>query len=195
MGDDWKRVLFVWRGIIDEEMNWKGAWCSTDDPIDEFPSEEDFKDSENTFSLGKTEANNKIDEEIHGDLKYSSSYFDNGSYLLDQGDGHESYKDTSHHYILIENITDDTIINKIVIAYGNTEFGKFVSKGIIVNNTLTLARRYLSKGDIRLGIINKKSSSSIEIAKALWNNHISDKEPWNDIPFFIKKSIKRKVGD
>jgi hypothetical protein len=55
-----------------------------------------------------------------------------GSYLLDQGDGGglQSYKDKSHSFHILDD-KEDTHGVVHVAAQGNTQFGRFVSAGVL----------------------------------------------------------------
>ena len=55
-----------------------------------------------------------------------------GSYLLDQGDGVglQSYKDKSHSFRILDD-KEDTHGVVHVAAQGNTQFGRFVSAGVL----------------------------------------------------------------
>ena len=159
----------MWRGKLKFSLGglveWKGTWVGMG-PEDSFPTDEDFVGSENAFSQ-------QID--MNGEDRWVCS----GTYLLDNGDGHESFSDIAHALYVIRK-GDQGVIDLAapspplsaplyVVAAGKTEFGNFFSKGCItmvnrkpdkeaVKNeehiqdqvwTLTLARRYLPDKDPR----------------------------------------------
>jgi hypothetical protein len=173
--EDWKTTLFYWRGELrlDAEKHqlvgggpWVGRCASG------LPSDEEFARSPNTFeqtaALGKHEALPKFAATI---FKWPVIHFGEiaegtenmwegvkgsfkGSYLLDQGDGDglQSYTDKSHSSHIYD--TKHDIVT--VVAQGSTEFGCFVSAGILefgereeTPMTLTLARRYVESDDPR----------------------------------------------
>lgn len=198
---DWKETLFVWRGDLycspAGEVTWKGSWVGTQNPIDEFPSPEDFRSSENLFEL--TCSVNKL---TLSSLKLRTSRSDitwRGHYLLDNGGGPEKFEDFEHDCcflpidgaLLPDNM--NTASDKehscalYVVARGKTEFGEFVSRGVVLPSskgtetdtgaegdegsarplglTLTLARRYVRSGDPRLkGALDSHATQELQLA-------------------------------
>jgi hypothetical protein len=100
------------------------------------------------------EARNFLAAGIKGSFK--------GSYLLDQGDGAglESYRDKAQSFHIYDH-QDTQVVT--VAATGNTEFGRFVSAGVLAFPfdegkplMLTLVRRYLESDDPRAKWTTKK---------------------------------------
>ncbi len=91
-------------------------------------------------------------------MKYNSGKKEfRGWYLLDNGGGLEKYKDQKHIFA-IEPCSNEEKADKeaacIVAACGKTQFGHFISAGIIKRDkagkrVLTLVRRYIDTEDIR----------------------------------------------
>jgi hypothetical protein len=67
-----------------------------------------------------------------------------GSYQLDNGDGHGTYKDKKHVLVVSKRTIGGV---RLAAARGDTEFGRFVSLGFVRDTekaTLVLARRYVA---------------------------------------------------
>jgi hypothetical protein len=201
---EWKESIFIWQGTFSitnsSIVDWKGTWVSTNDAINEFPSTDDFKSSKNDFIL---QSNDLTIDETNNTMKFSF----NGYYLLDNGDGLEKYHDIKHSISCIKDNANKNLW--YCYARGDTEFGEFISKGILLFNDsttnssdssnsgiLTLARRYVySKKDTRLSIpidigarqmIDEQSSSSSS-SLSLSN----EPKPWENLP--MKEPKKQKT--
>ena len=198
--EDWRESLFVWKGIFiinNSCIEWKGTWVSTNDAINDYPTIDDFQSSKNDFLLNANITNDTNNTDHVDDDTMNISF--NGYYLLDNGNGLEKYHDIVHDMICIK---DKVNSNKwYCYAKGDTEFGQFISKGILIfddNNTtdgtLTLARRYVySKKDTRLSmpldISVKQMISELSSSSSSSNN---DPKPWENLPMKEKKQQKRK---
>ena len=203
MADGWKHTLFIWRGVLDtKERTWKGAWCGTEDALSQFPSDEEFEQSDNRFDL--TIANRE-----EGTEEFTLS----GYYFLDNGNGPQKYYDIKHTVGFFDvngkeedkNANDDDdddddaekgsevgiakllANNPLCTAKGETEFGRFISKGVVSKNTsgqsvLTLARRYLPARDAR---------GNMSLLQVLGEVNPSNRDhPWTDLPHTIKKKAR-----
>jgi len=80
-----------------------------------------------------------------GSYQMELEYTD-GSYKLNNGGGHEEYEDLKQTITL--RVTDKVTV---ATASGSTEFGDFVSAGIVRGNEMVLVRRYVEEGDWRGG--------------------------------------------
>ncbi len=189
--DDWKRPLFYWKGRLlhDKPKNvlqWNGSWVSglAEDGLPENKEYEETKQN-NAFTLksvGKLKAAaSKLDTQkessttCHDALTRSlqpligrSGRF-KGEYLLDQGDGLGSrdFRDLSHHFVFDSKVRSSTFLDGakhiVVVGWGSTEFGNFVSAGYIHRNPIegsesyemVLARRYIADDDSRQEVVRK----------------------------------------
>ena len=136
---DWRMPLFYWRGQW-SKGTWQGSWVASEDGL---PSDADFQESTSTFKLSAEKG------ELAGKLA--------GSYKLDNGDGPADYSDIEHivHATPVTSKAGTPLV--VVGARGDTEFGKFLSMGVLVGTTLTLARRYIDDKDPR----NKLSATAV----------------------------------
>jgi len=184
---DWRETLFVWKGILtiadNNNIEWKGSWVSTNDVMNSFPTDDDFLSSQNNFILYSSTITKHNNDSI--DIN-----FDRGHYLLDNGNGLETFSDINHNLYCIKH-TDD---RWYCYAKGDTEFGPFISKGIMttsINNdddcddnndndinstsySLTLARRYVySKKDSRLSLPIETSTKQMIEELSTWSSTLS----------------------
>ena len=219
---DWKETLFVWKGILtinNDNIKWKGSWVSTNDAINNFPTDNDFVSSDNSFILYSNTIAKHNDDCL--DIKFDNQ----GYYLLDNGNGLEKFSDIKHNLYCIKDNDD----RWYCYAKGDTEFGPFISKGImtvISNNdgdcddndinissrsssnssssisssrySLTLARRYVySKKDSRLNLpIETSTRQMIELLSSSSSTSITstnnEPKPWVDLPMKDKKKQSKK---
>lgn len=154
------------------KLVWKGTWVGSDSCS--LPSDEEFKQSLNTFELAAeggggvgfvaTELGLDTIEAYHfGGTDSTVSW--TGSYLLDNGEGLEKTSDLEHKCVF--NFTDfggdSSECVTTATAMGDTDFGRFISFGRMydrqtdsktngVRLELVLARRYLAPKDPRLKI-------------------------------------------
>ena len=146
---DWRHPLFYWRGALsidDTALSWKGTWVASGDGL---PSDADFVASANTFEVTAPPVDGLGETRFLPLFAERSFEFTGGSYLLDNGDGPAPYSDVQHK-CLVYSRGDGLVVG----ACGDTEFGRFVSLGRIVESTdggnrLTLARRYVADSDAR----------------------------------------------
>ena len=121
---------------------WTGTWVASEEGL---PNDSDFLASPTTFALVS-------DKSLVNFSHVGSASFVSGSYKLDQGDGLNSYSDISHEFHL-RSTNDDEGSDGIVGACGNTEFGRFISIGVLEPRgstaQLILARRYIADNDPR----------------------------------------------
>lgn len=217
--DDWKRPLFYWKGRLfhDKSKNaiqWSGSWISglAEDGL---PDEEQYEETkeDNAFKLvtvGKLKSSIS-QEDAQTESGFSSepktdsllqSYVGQcgnfkGKYLLDQGDGlgPRNFRDLSHHFVFDSRIQSSNIVHGgkliIVVGWGSTEFGNFVSAGYVhvrhANNLdfeeLVFARRYIADDDSRQEVIRKGESKSLLEAfedqdiSTFWTNMLPWKSP------------------
>ena len=146
---DWREPIFYWRGTVDSSSIgsdvWEGTWVASAEGL---PTAEEFKASENTFSLTCSDALGMLVM-----TEEDGRFF--GSYKLDNGGGPEDFSDIEQTIRVVEGpavggpMGDAEWCN--VGARGTTEFGEFVSLGTLERGTnlLTLARRYISDDDPR----------------------------------------------
>lgn len=127
--------------------------------------------------------------------------------MLDNGDGPRSHSDYSHHCCLHRAACLPSKVTHMVVAKGETEFGVFISVGILeeIDDTgpdscrehkLTLSRRYvISDRDprFRSSLERRAVSDSIYLPR-----------PWENLPLRQRvvgnsdadnRSSKRKRGD
>eukprot|EP00322_Chrysochromulina_rotalis_P012324 CAMPEP_0115836704 /NCGR_PEP_ID=MMETSP0287-20121206/4847_1 /TAXON_ID=412157 /ORGANISM="Chrysochromulina rotalis, Strain UIO044" /LENGTH=249 /DNA_ID=CAMNT_0003290201 /DNA_START=17 /DNA_END=766 /DNA_ORIENTATION=- len=168
--NDWRAPLFYWRGFIDEGGGWKGTWVASEQGL---PCDADFDESPTTFSL-------MSDKKFGG---AGSASFVKGSYKLDQGDGLKSYSDLSHAFHMLSS-------EGIVGACGTTEFGRFISLGLIEPygsaTRLTLVRRYIADNDPR---------SQLSAAQIAHLPRLGCKAPWeDDLPWKVAAGWKPEAS-
>lgn len=178
--DTWRDTLFVWSGDVetttrknassssssdddDESFTWTGKWVGVNSGEQDAPTEEDVLDSVNAFAVvGKLKRDDGT-----GFIQFVST-----EYLLDNGDGLETHEDPKYEAVWIE-IEDGT---KIVAASGSNEFGGFVSVGHWKKNKLTLARRYVEKGDCRTFMAPEDVIEDV----AMSHKDLDAAMPWRD---------------
>ena len=174
--NDWKETLFCWKGLLKRKGNpailtWKGTWVGNEE-ASTLPSKDDFQASVNTFELESSpvELGPEVEKEDLdlGMLRASSLVGKElswkGQYKLDNGCGLEDYSDESHICRFTEikvkgrgkggEIGEEGGEVIVAKASGDTEFGKFVSYGVLEDVgegkvQLTLCRRYVSDDDPR----------------------------------------------
>ena len=262
---DWKETLFVWRGELELEREreravWRGGWLGTSDAAGAFPSPSELQSSPNHFELTCTSQQlplplQSLPLAVPGGREGACNSTCHevtwrGHYLLDNGAGLEKHEDFEHHCVFLpidssllatsssENPKGDSCgQNYFVVARGRTEFGDFVSKGVLSRTTskdppkdksndsidreaatdvggcdndevgenerpqgltLTLARRYLNKGDQRL------KGSLADLAKQFMDEAYEANEsetentydrllnPWRCLPLRVKRQLPKK---
>ena len=161
---DWRQPAFYWRGTV-TGSTWEGAWVASAEGL---PSNADFETSANTFKLECSTALDRLYDACRGDGGGGAL---TGSYKLDNGDGLEDYSDLAHDVFAINGPFSHhpaTHSWAVVGACGDTEFGRFVSLGVLDGKApgqvpgddtytrLTLVRRYLADDDPRIGMSAKQ---------------------------------------
>jgi hypothetical protein len=166
MADDWKRTLFVWRGVLSNmessnTLSWKGTWVATEDAVSRFPAEKDFQDSENRFELiGKDQDENGAVAAELSDTRFRTAprvMAFSGFYYLNNSDGPSKHVD-ERHYIGFFQLNDEKNDDEeeevdgrgegkeaegvlarhtLCAAKGHNEYGRFISKGVITISTNT----------------------------------------------------------
>ena len=172
-------------------MVWAGAWVAGVEG--ECPSNTDFNESENVFSLSSPFEKN-VESKLNAEQFHGLTPAWNGEYKLDNGEGLGTYSDLEHvsQFVFPSDTEDKAACQELLcVAKGNTEFGKFMSHGVLSFTDegevqLTLARRYIGDKDPRV----KWKLDDIA-------GHIDDthrQAPWNQLPCKLarKKASKRK---
>jgi len=146
---DWRSTIFYWRGTLGTSGSWTGTWVGS---AADLPSDDEYAASVNTFKLTLTLPGEGTGDTLDAVAGMTGTFA--GSYLLDQGDGLQSFSDLSQNVSFSKIVEDDengTFV--VVVACGNTEFGRFVSAGRLTERdgqlTLLLARRYVRDQDPR----------------------------------------------
>mmetsp|Transcript_667 Transcript_667/g.796 ORF Transcript_667/g.796 Transcript_667/m.796 type:complete len:311 (-) Transcript_667:87-1019(-) len=189
--DDWKRPLFYWKGRLlhDKSKNvlqWNGSWVSglAEDGLPENKEYDETKHN-NAFTLKSVEKLKAVASNLDTQKESSTTCHDaltislqpligqsgkfKGKYLLDQGDGlgPSDFRDLSHHFVFDSKVRSSTILDGakhiIVVGWGSTEFGNFVSAGYIHRNPIedsesyemVFARRYIADDDSRQEVVRK----------------------------------------
>ena len=176
--EDWKATVYYWRGTLSfaaNKLTWKGAWAGSRAGL---PSDSEFAASPNEFTLtaaakvkgGVTLSANAAELKPAAGIKGKFV----GKYMLDQGDGLESFQDKTHMF-KISAREDGSVM---VAARGTTEFGAFVSAGKLDSLSgegvqLTLARRYVDDADAR-----KKWTTADVVTDKLLASPGAAGEPW-----------------
>ena len=155
---DWRQSAFYWRGAV-SGSTWEGAWVASDEGL---PSDADFAASTNTFKLVCSTALSNVypcGAREHGGGTFT------GEYKLDNGDGPADYSDLEHEIFAYNGPPGHHPAAHswaVVGACGDTEFGRFVSLGVLdgevsggvpgddTYSRLTLVRRYIAEDDPRL---------------------------------------------
>jgi hypothetical protein len=189
----------------------RGSWVSTNDPAAAFPSNAAFAAAETSFELTTADAIDIASDSASQTVRWG------GSYLLDNGDGLERYSDEMHECCLAPCLANGSpkaeaavagTVTHHVAARGQTEFGVFISAGVVeaipvlaaagdgattagdgattaeaparLRYRLTLARRYLiSAKDVRYGdALEARAAAQISLSGL----------PWEHIP------LKAKTG-
>ena len=173
---DWRSTLFKWKGELNPNVNgfpaklimqpgklplaFAGSWIPSDNPP---TTSTDFA-SGNAFLV---RCSNVVTDSF-GDILVD---FSEGSYQLDNGDGPQSFSDHLHNVLLrcLPGLSD-----YLAVAYGSTEFGKFLSVGYVHSGgKMLLCRRYVKDSDVRLKGLGK--GGTIEaLLKAMLDGEVSD---------------------
>ena len=190
---DWRQSAFYWRGAV-SGSTWEGAWVASDEGL---PSDADFAASTNTFKLVCSTALSSIypcGAREHGGGTFT------GEYKLDNGDGPADYSDLEHeifayngppgHHPAVHSWA-------VVGACGDTEFGRFVSLGVLdgevsggvpgddTYSRLTLVRRYIAEDDPRNGMSAKEVACRVaSCGKEEWAMNA----PWLALPWKVPSS-------
>jgi len=157
---DWRQPVFYWRGTV-SGSTWEGSWVASDAGL---PSDADFAASTNTFKLFCSTTLSRVHASA-GEQDGGGTF--TGSYKLDNGDGPADYSDVEHDIYAFNGPPDHHPACHswaVVGACGDTEFGRFVSLGVLDGKTpgevpgndtysrLTLVRRYIADDDPRKGM-------------------------------------------
>jgi hypothetical protein len=179
---DWREPIFYWRGTVDSSSIgsdvWEGTWVASAEGL---PTAEEFKASENTFSLTCSDALGMLVM-----TEEDGRFF--GSYKLDNGGGPEDFSDIEQTIRVVEGpavggpMGDAEWCN--VGARGTTEFGEFVSLGTLERGTnlLTLARRYISDDDPRCEMSAAEVVGRVEEGG---EDQDHTAEPWGALPYKV----------
>ena len=167
--NDWRAPLFYWRGTTGENGGWVGTWVASEEGL---PSDAEFKAAPTTFSL--------VADKALTNYGHTGSFV-SGSYKLDQGDGLGNYSDLLHIFHVRATDNDKGSDGVVVGACGNTEFGRFISLGVLElrgsQTQLTLARRYIADNDPRAKL------TAAEVASLPGQNC---QAPWvDDLPWKV----------
>ena len=160
---DWRQPAFYWRGTV-TGCTWQGTWVASAEGL---PSNSDFEESANTFKLECSVA--LASKQTH---RTGGSGTFSGSYKLDNGDGLDDYSDLQHDFFAINGPPSHHPACHdwaVVGACGDTEFGRFVSLGMLdgkgegedTYGRLTLVRRYLADDDPRVGMSAEQVASRV----------------------------------
>ena len=193
---DWRDTLFCWRGVLSateggggkERVMWSGTWVGSEDG--ELPTQDQFEQSKNKFQLSAEAALAAV---------AGSEVVWKGWYKLDNGDGLDNVEDWSHACAFgepaaaaVPSETEaasagdaDAVGSCVVAAKGTTEFGQFISRGRLVDDTLVLCRRYVDDKDARL---KEELPMAVEAAR---RDHAA--APWRDA-ITSRASKKLKTG-
>jgi hypothetical protein len=160
--EDWRSTVFYWRGRIEPlTLEWEGVWVGSDSGT---PSQPQFAESVNIFKTTLIlDLDEKKTEHLRlDDIACCSGRFTECTYLLDQGEGHESFSDLSQNVSFSEVKDESGDRYSVVCACGDTEFGRFVSAGRATEDgeghlTLLLARRYVRDQDPRSSNIDPQA--------------------------------------
>ena len=108
---------------------------------------------------------------------------------LDNGDGLSSYSDVEHNVCVIEpeDVEPGPDGFCVVGAQGTTEFGPFVSLGLLEphgeGHRLTLARRYIADKDPRVKMTADAVARRVAAATSVDGAH--RKAPWMALPWKV----------
>lgn len=145
---DWRNTIFYWRGILLREGTWTGAWVGSAIGV---PLGQEYAASINQFKLTLTLPGEGAGDTLDAIAGKAGTFA--GSYLLDQGDGLESFSDLWQNVAFSSIVIEESGRFAVVAACGNTDFDKFVSAGRLTERdgqiNLLLARRYVRNQDPR----------------------------------------------
>ena len=191
---DWRQSAFYWRGAV-SGTTWEGTWVASEVGL---PSDADFAASTNTFKLECSTNLSRVHNPPAGGQAGGGKF--TGSYKLDNGDGPADYSDLEHEIFAYNGPPDHhPAVHSwaVVGACGDTEFGRFVSLGVLDgkapgecrgNDTytrLTLVRRYIADDDPRNGM------SAEEVARRVSSCGKDEgfiNAPWLALPWKVPSS-------
>lgn len=206
---DWRETLFFWRGGLTLEgssLVWAGAWVAGVEG--ECPSETEFTESDNVFSLStpfekgtlNAEHLNGLAPAWKGEYKLEGSYYSDVEHAAQfESPSDEDKAALSTPVDKADKTPSDTEGDKaalsetlLCVAKGDTEFGKFVSHGVLSFKAegkaqLTLARRYIGDKDARVKWTLDDIAGHIDTAHR--------QAPWAQLPCKLprkKAQSKRK---
>ena len=195
---DWRQPVFYWRGTI-SGSKWEGTWVASEAGL---PSDADFAASTNAFKLVCStpvfESVGSLQSPGLGGNGGSGTF--TGSYKLDNGEGPADYSDLEHE-ISVNNgpPSHHPALHSwaVVGACGDTEFGRFVSLGVLdgevsggvpgddTYSRLTLVRRYIAEDDPRNGMSAKEVACRVtSCGKEEWAMNA----PWLALPWKVPSS-------
>jgi len=205
MSDDWRSTLFCWTGTLSspninndftQPITYSGSWLPSTNPLDSSdplhatsnnPPTVPPSTNLNTFTLATTLAASHADFRVYAPFK--------GSYMLDNGDGHDSYRDKKH-VLIVKRIGGNGGDGgngggdvSLAAARGNTEFGKFVSVGYVAGDVLTLVRRYVDDGDLRVSSKWSDEDYLVHVLKKMNEAIKSENFAGGNIGLFIEKQL------
>ena len=224
---DWRLPLFFWRGSVrlaegapsaadgasaperggggaGGSVLWDGSWVSS--TVEEgLPPDASFSASPCTFSCAAelplhpgSGAPLRLEALAGAIFSFSSS-----SYLLNNGDGLQRFKDEQHRVAFeaapAEPAGAEPLGALLAGGQGTTEFGRFVSVGVaerVADGTLrfTLARRYLGGGDARLAW--ESAADALQACAAPVGGTPPRSEllgaPWGALPWRVPRERKAK---
>ena len=203
---DWRQPVFYWRGTI-SGSKWEGTWVASEAGL---PSDADFAASTNAFKLVCStpvfESVGSLQSPGLGGNGGSGTF--TGSYKLDNGEGPADYSDLEHE-ISVNNgpPSHHPAVHSwaVVGACGDTEFGRFVSLGVLdgtgephtltgpggfpntgsTYSRLTLARRYIAEDDPRNGMSAKQV---VDRLASLGMEEWAMNAPWLVLPWKVPGS-------
>ena len=158
--EDWRSTLFFWRGELSEGA-WAGTWVGTLDPA--APTAAQHAASAATFSAA-------LAPPAGPDALQGLACAVASRYQLDQGDGAglQEYTDEEHHLVVAAAAAAAGAASAPAAAAGANNFGAFVSVGRVVAGgaegapaVLTLARRYVRKGDARASLRGEQGARAV----------------------------------
>jgi len=154
--EDWRSPLYFWHGTVQTDWDngvttWEGTWIASKSGL---PSAKEFAESPNTFKLSSSDFLDRDGVRLEDACPFGRSGYFKGSYKLDNdGQGFMDYSDLEHR-LVFKNHSGGALL---VGARGAAAFGHFVSVGHLTFPTrngaaiLTVARRYITEDDPRLG--------------------------------------------
>jgi len=206
---DWRQSLFFWRGSVRLAdgaaftLLWEGSWVSST-VEDGLPPDASFSASPCTFScaaeLPQPGSGAPLRLEALAGARFALSA---SSYLLDNGDGLQRFEDEQHRVAFeaapAEPAGAEPLSALLAGGQGTTEFGRFVSFGLlerVADGTLrfTLARRYLGGGDARLAW--ESAADALQACAAPVGGAPPRSEllgaPWGALPWRVPRERKAK---